>query len=193
MPPSPFGLKIQTEPGWAGCISARLDASIGAPGPHDFAVRARPRQRSCRASCTRRVLAKTVGSVVRPRAVRSLTGRPALRPPARPTLSRPSHPAPTSVTIAKRPSVWDGMAPVIKVIWAFGKPEYFCARGWTTNALICPAGTFPGSLQGTEAALPLSDVAFAVLAIFRFLHQPDQSQRLMMSVDGGRPEVAGRD
>jgi hypothetical protein len=26
---------------WAGCISARLDASIGASGPHDFAVRDR--------------------------------------------------------------------------------------------------------------------------------------------------------
>jgi hypothetical protein len=33
------GLTIHPEPGWAGCISARLDASIGAPGPHDFAVR----------------------------------------------------------------------------------------------------------------------------------------------------------
>src|ERR1700730_18394404 len=30
---------IHLEPGWAGRISARLDASIGAPGPHDFAVR----------------------------------------------------------------------------------------------------------------------------------------------------------
>ena len=51
LPPSPSGLMIRLEPGWAGCISARLDASIGAPGPHDFAVRDRPRQRSCRASC----------------------------------------------------------------------------------------------------------------------------------------------
>jgi len=39
------------EPGRAGCISPRLDASTGAPGPHDFAVRDRPRQRSCRTSC----------------------------------------------------------------------------------------------------------------------------------------------
>jgi hypothetical protein len=45
------GLTIHLEPGWAGWISARLDASIGAPGPHDFAVRDRPRQRSCRTSC----------------------------------------------------------------------------------------------------------------------------------------------
>jgi hypothetical protein len=72
--------------------SARLDASIGASGPHDFAVRDRFTQKSCRTSCLRRVLAKTVCSVVRPRAVRSFTGRPALRSIARPTLSRPSHP-----------------------------------------------------------------------------------------------------
>jgi hypothetical protein len=45
------GLTIHPEPGWAGCISARLDASTGAPGPHDFAVRDRPRQSSCRTSC----------------------------------------------------------------------------------------------------------------------------------------------
>ena len=45
------GLTIHPEPGWAGCISARLDASTGAPGPHDFAVRDRPGQSSCRASC----------------------------------------------------------------------------------------------------------------------------------------------
>jgi hypothetical protein len=38
-------------------------------------------------------------------------------------------PPPTSVTIAKRPSVWDGMAIVLKVIWVFGKAEYFCKRG----------------------------------------------------------------
>ena len=34
---------MHLKPGRAGCISARLDASTGAPGPHDFAVRDRPR------------------------------------------------------------------------------------------------------------------------------------------------------
>src|SRR6267378_4453608 len=33
-----------------GYISAKLDTSIGAPGPHDFAVRDRLLQRSCRTS-----------------------------------------------------------------------------------------------------------------------------------------------
>jgi hypothetical protein len=50
LPPSPCGLMIHLKPGWAGCISTRLDASIGAPGPHDFAVRDRLRQRSRRTS-----------------------------------------------------------------------------------------------------------------------------------------------
>jgi hypothetical protein len=51
---------------------AKLDASVGASGPHGFAVRVS-------------------------------TIRQARRP-------RPPHPAPTSVTIMIRPSVWDGMA-----------------------------------------------------------------------------------
>jgi hypothetical protein len=50
LPPSPCGLMIHLKPGWAGCISTGLDASIGAPGPHDFAVRDRLRQRSRRTS-----------------------------------------------------------------------------------------------------------------------------------------------
>jgi hypothetical protein len=63
----------------------QLDASAGASGPHDFSVRV---------------------SISRLCAVRSLTG---LRLPCeqlqRPTLPRPPHPAPSFVTIAKRPSV----------------------------------------------------------------------------------------
>jgi len=40
LPPSLHGLTIYRKPGWAGHISAKLDASVGASGPHDFAVRA---------------------------------------------------------------------------------------------------------------------------------------------------------
>src|SRR5713101_9938704 len=47
-------------------------------------------------------------------------------PIARKTLPRPPHPAPTSVTIAKRPSVWDGMRKVLDVIWGVRKQKYFC-------------------------------------------------------------------
>jgi hypothetical protein len=94
LPPSPCGLTIHRKPGWAGCISATLDASIGASGPHDFAIRARLAKGLAGPRAIRRVLAKTVSSAVRPRAGRSLTGNPPCDPTARPTLSRPSHPVP---------------------------------------------------------------------------------------------------
>jgi len=35
------------------------------------------------------------------------------------------------VTIAKRPSVWDGMARDIAVIWVSGEAEYFLRWDWT--------------------------------------------------------------
>jgi hypothetical protein len=39
---------------------------------------------------------------------------------------RPSHPDPTSVTIAKRPFVWAGMKRDMQVIWVKSEPKYFC-------------------------------------------------------------------
>jgi len=60
--------------------SQALDASIGASGPHDFAVRI---------------------NAIRQRRLASTASRPAF------------------VTIAKRPSEWDGTAQIIKVIWVF--------------------------------------------------------------------------
>jgi hypothetical protein len=35
------------------------------------------------------------------------------------------------VTIAIRPSFWDGTARLLKLIWGRGKQEYFLKRGWT--------------------------------------------------------------
>jgi hypothetical protein len=52
------------------------------------------------------------------------------------TASRPAF-----VTIAKRPSEWDGTAADIDLIWVFGKSEYFCKGGWTGKSLICPSGS----------------------------------------------------
>ena len=49
-------------------------------------------------------------------------------------------PCPTSVTIAKRPSVGrDGDG--YEVIWVKRKGEYFCKGDWTATSLICPSGT----------------------------------------------------
>jgi hypothetical protein len=71
--------------------SQELDASVGASGPHDFAVR-------INAVRQRRISVHRI-------------------------------PPPTSVTIAKRPSVWDGTAADMKVICANTEAEYFCAKG----------------------------------------------------------------
>ena len=93
LPPSLHGLTIYRKPGWAQHISAKLDASVGASGLHDFAVRARPAKALAgprtnpasfvedsfkRRSSARRIIAHGVQS--------------ALQSLARPTLSRPSHP-----------------------------------------------------------------------------------------------------
>ena len=50
---------------------------------------------------------------------------------------------PASVTIASAP-LWDRTGRVIKVICGFGKPEYFCERGWTGVQVICPSGAVGG-------------------------------------------------
>ena len=60
LPPSPCGYQMHARPGWAGCISTRLDASMGASGPHDFAVRACLAKALAGPRASRQVLAKAV-------------------------------------------------------------------------------------------------------------------------------------
>src|SRR5216683_6811660 len=62
--------------------------------------------------------------------------------------STASHPA--SVTIAIRPSVWDGMRKVLEVIWGVRKQKYFCKWGWTPLSTNRPTGK---SLHGSESIL----------------------------------------
>src|SRR5229473_3738037 len=69
-------------------------------------------------------------------------------PIARKTLPRPPHPAPTSVTIAKRPSVWDGMAKVLEVIWGVRKPKYFCKEDWTASISLIQFNKFLRARNG---------------------------------------------
>src|SRR6202140_1125945 len=57
---------------------------------------------------------------------------------------RPPHPAPRFVTLRNAP-LWDGTARVIKVIWVFGKSEYFCKEGWTEGLINCPGDLPVGS------------------------------------------------
>jgi hypothetical protein len=63
---------------------------------------------------------------------------------ARPTLPRPPHPIPTSVTIAIRPSVRDGTARLLELIWVRQEQKYFCREDWTGKSVICPSCSFVG-------------------------------------------------
>src|SRR5205814_7016447 len=100
-------------PGRADFASAKLDAGVEASGPHDFAVRSNiVRLRACNRS---RVGPRPATTIARRRCrVHRI-------------------PCPTFVTIAKRPSVWDGMAGVLKLIWVSEEAQYFCKRGWTAE------------------------------------------------------------
>ena len=97
-----------------GCISAKLDASVGASGPHDFAVREK------HLSSARLAIAhgKT---------------RPAIKSVPNAAASTASHPA--SVTIAKRPSVGQDGGDV-ELIWVSRERKYFCEQDWTTQITL---------------------------------------------------------
>jgi hypothetical protein len=95
----------------------QLDASVGASGPHDFAVR---------------------NIVSRPLAVDRSRGNPPCDPVARKTLPRPPHPHPASVTIAIRPSGGVGWREFVEMICPTGEAKYFCKGDWTAQIrLIC--------------------------------------------------------
>src|SRR2546430_6100479 len=78
----------------------------------------------------RRSLARSaLASVVGVPSLRSRTQR--ARPAttfARPTLPRPPHPAPRLVTIAKRPSLGDGIPEVVRETWGKREADYFRER-----------------------------------------------------------------
>src|SRR5216684_2487692 len=101
-----------------------LDASVGASGPHDFAVRSNISRRR---------------AVDRSRIQRT---RPAI--PSRAKRCRVHRiPCPTSVTIAIRPSVWDGMTRLIEMFLPTTEAKYFCKEGWTALSTIRPTGKSP--------------------------------------------------
>jgi len=58
------------------------------------------------------------------------------------------------VTIAKRPSVWDGMAGVLELIWAFREAEYFSGKDWTTQITLIPHENFAPTRSGPHGARP---------------------------------------
>jgi hypothetical protein len=120
------------------CHPAKLDASVGASGPHDFAVRS---------------------NISRQRAVdRSQVFRPALRSHRAQNAAASTASRPYVRDDGQRPSVWDGMRKVPEVIWGLRKPKYFCKEDWTAqirlicfNKLQCPRGSPQGENDGRSA------------------------------------------
>src|SRR6202022_4573379 len=99
-----------SRPGRARNVSAKLDASVGASGPHDLAFR---------------------NNAVRLHAVScSRARRTALRPRLRADAVASTASRPASVTIASRPS-GDETGELIEVILASVIAEYFSNQGWT--------------------------------------------------------------
>src|SRR5450432_3648322 len=100
-----------------------LDASVGASGPHDFAVREK------RLSSARRL------------SLKSLSTRPAI--PSRAKRCRVHRNPPRVRDDHDTPLLWGGMRKVLEVIWGVRKQRYFCKEGWTPLSTNRPSGKSP--------------------------------------------------
>src|SRR6266851_4304251 len=110
-------------PGRADLNSARLDASVGASGPHDFAVRESVSRQ--RAGYRSQVFRPTLRSHRAQNAAASTASRPYVRD---------DH---------DTPLLWGGMAKVLDVIWGVRKQKYFCKRDSTALSTNRPTGKSP--------------------------------------------------
>jgi len=61
---------------------------------------------------------------------------------------------PTSVTIAIRPSVWDGMARLIEMFLPATEAKYFCKEGWTPLSTNRPTGKSPNGGESIFLSFP---------------------------------------
>ena len=104
------------------CFPRKLDTSVGVSGPHDFAVRARLRQR------LRRGLRQSAEALAKAEAART-----SLAPPA----SIASRPA---LMTCATPLFRNGMARVVDLICPTGKAKYFCEKDWTRICAVRPSG-----------------------------------------------------
>jgi hypothetical protein len=110
----------RVQPGRADFASAKLDASFGASGPHDFAVR---------------------NNAFRLHAVsHSQAQRPALQPRLRAGAVASTASRPAFVTIASRPS-WGRDGRICKSDLPDGLSKIFFETGLDTDLLICPTGS----------------------------------------------------
>src|SRR6266481_6140534 len=112
-----------------------LDASVGASGPHDFAVREQHLSSACR-----RIAHKSFDLPC--------------DPIARKTLPRPPHPHPASVTIMIRPSGEVGWRKFVEMICPTGEAKYFCKWGWTPLSTNRTTGKSPDCIERKFRSCP---------------------------------------
>jgi hypothetical protein len=72
-------------------------------------------------------------------------------------------PCPTFVTIAKRPSVWDGMTRLIEMFLPTTEAKYFCKGGWTPLSTNRPTGK---SLDCGENTFRVSRMRCSAISAF---------------------------
>jgi len=121
-------------PGRADLNSARLDASVGASGPHDFAVRESVSRQ--RAGYRSQVFRPTLRSHRAQNAAASTASRPYVRD---------DH---------DTPLLWGGMREVLDVIWGVRKQKYFCKEGWTPLSTNRPTGKSPHGSESKFRSCP---------------------------------------
>jgi hypothetical protein len=115
----------------------KLDASVEASGPHDFAVRS-----------------KHLSSARR----RWLTGNPPCHHVACPTLPRPSHPVPYVRDDRDTPLFRDGMARVLEVIWVRWQAKFRKFRNEGLSPAESASNLSLASGAKASRALPYSPV-----------------------------------
>src|SRR5450631_1409886 len=111
-----------------------LDASVGASGPHDFAVREK------RLSSARRL------------SLKSLSTRPAI--PSRAKRCRVHRNPPRVRDDHDTPLLWGGMARLIKMFLPTMEAKYFCKWGWTPLSTNRPTGKSPHGSESKFRSCP---------------------------------------
>jgi hypothetical protein len=128
------GLNVASAPGRADTTSAKLDASTGASGPHDFAVRSNvPRPRAV----DRSQISSTCPAI-------SLHAK-RCRVHRIPSRVRDDH---------DTPLLWGGMAKVLEMIWGEWKQESFCKGDSTSLSTNRPTGKSPDVDESKFSRVP---------------------------------------
>jgi hypothetical protein len=120
-----------------------LDASVGASGPHDFAVREK------RLSSARRL------------SLKSLSTRPAI--PSRAKRCRVHRNPPRVRDDHDTPLLWGGMARLIKMFLPTMEAKYFCKWGWTPLSTNRPTGKSPHGSESKFHSCPGRGAAYFTL------------------------------